>query len=107
MLWSVHLHVEAHRLLKPLLEKAITNGRVTTWLDAQHQYTAIAQRAVERPALHAVAAMAATAVGPTRTRPSPRQGAAGQAGAVSLGPVAAEGRAGREQAHPWRTRLPR
>jgi hypothetical protein len=43
------------------------------WLDAQHQYMVIAQRAVGRPALHAVAATAATvataAPGRTRTRP--------------------------------------
>jgi hypothetical protein len=25
------------RLLNPLLERVITNGRITTWLDAQHQ----------------------------------------------------------------------
>ena len=58
----------------------------------------IAQRAVGRPALHAVAAMAATAVtaatGLTRPRPIPRRGAA-------------EGRVGREQVRPLRTRLPK
>ena len=32
-----------------------------TWLDAQHPYMVIAQRAVERPALHVVVAMAVTA----------------------------------------------
>jgi len=66
---------------------------------------AIAQRAVEQPALHAVAviaAMAATAAtGRTRPRPTPRRGAA------AAGPVAAQSRAGREQVRPWYTRLPR
>ena len=82
--------------------RAIANGRITTWLDAQHQYTAIAQRAVQRPALHAVAAMAATAAtGRTRPRPTPRRGAA------AAGPAAAQGRAGREQVRPLCTRLPR
>jgi len=32
-----------------------------TWLDAQHPYMVIAQRAVERPALHVVVATAVTA----------------------------------------------
>jgi len=85
--------------------RAITNGRITTWLDAQHQYAAIEQRAVQRPALYAVAAMAATAAtaatGRTRPRPTPRRGAA------AAGTAAAQGRAGREQVHPWCTRLPR
>ncbi len=37
-------------------------GKIDKWLDVQHRYMAIAQRALQRPALHAVAAMAATAV---------------------------------------------
>lgn len=85
-----------YRLRKPLLERINANRRITTWLDAQHQYTAIAQRADERPALHAVAviaAMAATVL--TRTRPTLRHGAVSAAG-----PVAAQGRAGREQVRP-------
>lgn len=67
------LHVRAHRLRNCLLERAITNGRITTWLDVLRQYADIAQR--PRPALHALtavaAAMAATA------RPTPRRAAAG------------------------------
>ena len=82
-----------HRLLKPPLERVNTNRRITTWLDAQHQYTVIAQRAVERPALYAVAVTAVmAATGRTRTRLTLRNGAASAAG-----PAAAQGRAGREQ----------
>ncbi len=60
-----------------------------TWQDAQHHDLAIAQRAVERPAPHVVAVMAATAAtaapGRTRPRPTPRRGAAGSAGAAAAG----------------------
>jgi hypothetical protein len=54
----------------------------------------IAQRAVERPALHAGAAMAATAVtaatGRTRPiRPTPRRGGAEAAGAAAVDPAGA------------------
>ena len=66
---------------------------------------AIAQRAVQRPAPHVVAALAATRR--IRIRPTPRRRAAAAAGAVSAGPAAAEGRAGREQVRPWCIRLPR
>ena len=77
---------------------------LATWLDAQHQYRAIAQRAPRRTAPHAVAAMAATAataatvVAPRRTRPrpTPRRGAAGAAEAAAAGPAAAQSHAGRE-----------
>ena len=63
----------------------------------------IAQRAVERPALHAVVVLAAmAATGRTRIRLTLRHGAVSAAG-----PVAAQGRAGREQVRPWCTRLPR
>jgi len=51
-------------------------GKTDKWLDVQHRYMAIAQRALQRPAQHAVAAMAATAVTVatprTRTRLPPR-----------------------------------
>ena len=61
---------------------------------------ATAQRALQRPAPHAVAAMAATAAtaatGRTRLRPTPRREAAGRAEAASAGPAVAEGRDGRE-----------
>lgn len=82
------------------------------WLGAQHQYMAIAQRAVERPALHAVAPPVATAATGRprtrpRTRPTPHRGAVGAAGAASAGPAAAEGPDGREPVRLWRTRLPR
>ena len=47
------------------------------WLDVQHRCMAIAQRALQQPALHAVAAMAAAAVTVatrrTRTRLTPRR----------------------------------
>ena len=46
------------------------------WLDAQHLYMVIAQRAVELPALHAVAATAIAATAATRrtrTRPTLRR----------------------------------
>jgi hypothetical protein len=81
--------------------RANTNRRITTWLDAQHQYEAIEQRAVERPALHAVAvitAMVATVLH-TRTRPTLRRGATGVARAAA-GPAPAQDRAGREQVRP-------
>jgi len=50
-----------------------------TWRDAQHQYEASAVRALRRTALHAVAAMVATAAtGRTRPRSTPRRRAAGR-----------------------------
>ncbi len=83
--------------LREYLKAAMVSGIITTWLDAQHRYMAIAQQAVPRPAPHAVAAMGATAA-PGRTRlrlTTPRRGAAGAAGAAAAGPAAAEGRDGR------------
>ncbi len=93
--------------LNPLLERAITSGRITTWLDAQRQYAGIAQRPESPPVRYAVIGVAATAA--AMARPTPRRAAAGPgtaAGAVA-GPVAVPGRAGREQVRPCRTRLPR
>lgn len=78
------------------------------WHNVQHQDMGIALQAQQRPALHAVAdpaAMAAIVVTNrvrTRIRLPHRQGAAGAAADQA---VAQEGRAGREQAHPWCTRL--
>ena len=46
----------------PLPGSVITNRRIAKWLDAQHQYRAIAQRARQRPALHVVAATRGYAV---------------------------------------------
>jgi hypothetical protein len=93
----------AHQLLKLLPERVITNRRITTWQDAQHQYMAIAQRAVERPALYAVAVIAAIAtMNHSRTRLTLRHGAVQE-----VAPAAAQSRAGREQVRPWCTRLPR
>jgi hypothetical protein len=69
-------------------------GDRAAWLDAQHQYMAIAQRAGQRPARHAVAVaatvdMAATAAtaatGRTHLRPTPRRGAAGAVEAAGAG----------------------
>ena len=78
----------------------------STWLDAQHRYMAIAQRAVERPARHAVAATAdIAATRRTRPRPTRQRGAAGADGAAADHLVAAQGRAGREPVRPSRTRL--
>lgn len=45
--------VGAHQSLEPLPQRPITNGRTTTWVDAQRQYADIAQRQRRRPALHA------------------------------------------------------
>ena len=59
---------------------------------------AIAQRAGERPALYAVAATVATGRA-RRTRPTPRQGAAGVARAAA-GPAAVRGRDGRASVRP-------
>ncbi len=80
-----------------------------TWLDAQHQYEAIAVRALLRTALHAVAAMVATAATAARTRPrpTPRRRAAVSAGAAAADPAAAQGRDGRRLGRPWCTHLPR
>lgn len=54
--------------------RAVNGKRTTTWLDAQHQYTAIAQQPQRRDAPHAVGAMAATvaataAIAHTHPRP--------------------------------------
>jgi hypothetical protein len=78
-------------------------GIVAIWLNAQHQYMAIARRAVQRPALHVVAALAATGrirLRPIRIRPTPRRRAAAAARAVSAGQAAVEGHAGRDPVRP-------
>jgi len=67
--------------------------RITTWLDAQHQYRAIALRAAQRPAPYVVAAMvgiAPMAVAIRLTRPGPTlpRRAAGAARAALEGPPA-------------------
>ena len=93
----------SQRLPNLLLERAITNGRITTWLDVQHHHEAIAQRAVQPTALHAVAAHDRT-VATGRTRPTPHRGAAGAAVAAA-GPAAVQGRDGRERVRLSRTRL--
>lgn len=76
-----------------LPEKLITNGRIATWLDAQHQYGVIARRQQRRTALHVVVALAAI----VRTRPTslltPRLGAA------VVGLVAPRDQDGRELVH--------
>jgi hypothetical protein len=65
---------------------------------------------VQRPALHAVAALATSAatVAKDRTRPRPtlRRGAAVAARAASAGPAEVSSRAGREPVRPCGTRLP-
>lgn len=95
-------------MLLPLpLVKAITNGKITTCLDAQRQSTAIAQQAPERPALHVVAAMAATGLIQVHPRSTPRQEPAEVSEATSAVLLAAEGRAGREPVRPWFTHLPK
>lgn len=64
-----------------------SNQETHRWLDAQHPYMAIAQRAEQRPALHVGAALAATGrTGPT-PRHTPRRRAAGAAGAAAAGPA--------------------
>lgn len=98
------------RFAPALLERAIAKGRITTWLDAQHQYADIVQRPQLRPAPLAVTAVA-TAMAAT-ARPTPRRAAAGPAiaaavEAVVAGPAAVQGRAGRERVRPCRTRLPK
>jgi hypothetical protein len=66
------------------------------WPDAQHQQGDIAQRALRRTALRAVAATAASAtdrrtrIRPTlRPRPARRRGVAAAAGAAAAGPAEA------------------
>ncbi|MEQ1837735.1 MAG: hypothetical protein ABL858_05280 [Candidatus Nitrotoga sp.] len=65
----------------------------------------IAQRALRRPALHVLAAMAATvataAMGHTRRRPTPRWAAA------VVDPAAVQGHAGRELVRLSRTHWPK
>lgn len=78
--------------------------RMTAWLDALPQYRAIAQRARQRLAPHAVAAVAMAATDRTRTPPrhtlppTPHRGAAGvvEAAAAGVGPGVAQGHAGRD-----------
>lgn len=52
--------------------EGLTDGRITTWLDAQHHQEAIAQQARQRTAPHAAAAMAVTVQTPIRPHPTPR-----------------------------------
>lgn len=78
------------------------------WQDARHQYVDTARQRRRRPVLHVVAAATATAV--ATARPTPRRAAeevATAAAAVLAGPVAEQGRAGREPVRPSRTRLPK
>lgn len=65
---------------------------------------AIAQRAAEQPALHAVVVTGHTH--PTLP-PTPLPETAGSAGVAAAGPVAVENRAGRELAHRWFIRPPK
>lgn len=87
--------------------------RIKLWLDAQHQLMAIAQRAVQRPAPHVVAVLAATGrirIRPIRISPTLRRRAAavaGAAGAVAAGPAAAQGRGGRDPVRLSRTHWPK
>ena len=75
-----------------------------TCLDAQHQYMAIAPRALQRLAPHVMAVLAATGhirMTLIRIHPTPRRRAPAAAGAVVAGPAVAQGRVGREQVRPW------
>lgn len=74
----------------PLSGEAITNGSITTWLDAQRQYVDIAQR--PRPALHAVTRVA-TAIATTAPRAAAGLALAAVA-AVVAGQSVVQGRAG-------------
>src|SRR5688572_15430339 len=90
--------------------KECCNGRMAKWLDARHPYWATARRERPRTALHAVAAMDATAATAAtgRTRPHPtllRRVVV--AGAAAAGPEAPQGHAGRQPVPPWSTRLPK
>lgn len=88
------------------MAKGLTNSRITTWLDAQHQQEVIAQQALRRTAPHVVVAMAVTGQAPTRPHPTLRLVAAGVAMAMLVaGLAAAQGRVGRKQVRPCRTRL--
>ena len=102
--------------VRPPPERRIRNERIAIWLDAQRQYSAIEQRAVERTARYADAEVAAMAAmgGTDRTLPHPIRrlraawtAGAAAAGAAAAGPAAAQGRAGRQPVRPWRTRLRR
>ena len=88
------------------MAKGLTNSRITTWLDAQHQQEVIAQQARQRTAPHVVATMAVTGQTPTRPHPTLRLLAAGVAMAMLVpGLAAVQGRAGRKQVRPFRIRL--
>lgn len=89
--------------------RALTKERITTWLDAQHQYAAIARRAPQPTALHAVDVMeeamgGTVATGRTHLRLTPRREALGAAG-VAAGQAVAQSRAGLEPVRPCGTRL--
>jgi hypothetical protein len=84
----------------PANGKSVANGGIPSWLDAQHQYAAIAPRPRQRPARHVVAEIADTGRTRPTPRPIPRQGAAGAVGRVVAGPAAAYGRGGRGQVRP-------
>lgn len=86
---------------------------VESWPGAQPQLKAIAHQALQRPALHAVAAVVATAViattaatGLTLPRLILRRLAA-EAAVAAVALAAAQGRVGRDPARPFRTRLPK
>ena len=91
------------------MAKGLTNGWITTWLDAQHRQEVIAQQARRLTAPHVVAAMAATGQTPTRPHPILRLATAGVAMAIVVvaGPAAVQGRAGRNQVRSYRTRPPK
>lgn len=82
-------------------ERAIIyTERITRWLDAQHQYTVIAQRAGQQLAPHVAVAMGLIDHIHIRLHLTRRLGAAavaGAAGAASADQAAVASRAGREQ----------
>lgn len=98
--------VPGHRS-ESLLERTITNGRNTTWLDVQRQYVDIVQRPQPRLALHAVTAVAVAMV---VMAPTPRRAAPGLVIAVAVaaaGPAAAQGRAAAGDHRASRSKTPR
>lgn len=96
------LYFQSMRYFYPL-EKAITKGNITTWLDAQHHQMDIAQRAEQQPAPHVVPALAT--MGHIRPLPTSHQEIAGVI--VGAEPAIAQDRAGRKQVRPYCTRLPK
>lgn len=94
---------DERNILRQHLRRERNSVLSLAWQDAQHRLEAIAHRARQRTAPHAVDALAGilVAMGHIHPRPIPRRGAVGAVGAaVAAGPAAAQGRDGPEPVRP-------